>query len=126
MYRASKKMIYCCAATVMIALLSRDAEAQNVCGDHNSDGSVTATDALKVLAKAIGLDAGLQCVCTTTSTTTSTTSSHADECFGDADCAPEHDWPEGYVCASFKCVECDSNSHCDPGQICDLGECVAP
>jgi len=33
------------------------------CGDVNASGSVTATDALKVLQEAVGLDAGLVCEC---------------------------------------------------------------
>jgi uncharacterized protein YkwD len=41
-------------ATVAIA-------ATEICGDHNGDGNVAASDALRVLRNAVGLDIALQC-----------------------------------------------------------------
>ncbi len=68
------------AACLGSSLLFSPASAQ-LCGDVNCSGSVTSTDALAVLRKAVGLSSPLLCAddcsSTTTSTTTTTTTTSA-------------------------------------------------
>ncbi len=89
------------------------------CGDHDGNGRVVASDALRVLKKGVGIDVAMACVCppTTTTSTSSTTSSTllfiADECFEDSDC-----YPEAPYCAGYDCAECDEDEHCGEGFTC--------
>jgi len=96
------------------------------CGDIDANGTVTATDALLVLHKAVGLPIEYNCDSgITTTTTTSTTTNTGDLCFTDEDC--EAYVGPGYHCGGptgYDCVECEFNYHCQPGEECVYFECV--
>ena len=118
--------------------------------DPDCNRESTASDALEILRGAIGIaelgccviDAcftdedcagGQECTsdpaasCDLACVGTTTTTLHpgaVDECFEDEDC-PSSGFPEGYVCAGFRCVECDDDAHCEAGFQCVANECVS-
>ena len=59
----SPKQFGTCVATLVTALLfvSLATPVNAVCGDVNATGTVSATDALAVLKKGVGLDVTLTC-----------------------------------------------------------------
>ena len=107
------------ALAVFLQIVSGTASA-SMCGDVDTSGSISATDALRVLSKAVGLEVDLQCpvleVCSTTTTTHS-----KDECFEDADCVGDLD---GSRCCGNECAECDANEHCPQDFVCSVCSCI--
>lgn len=112
------------ATALSVAMTSQTAFAAE-CGDIDANGSVTASDALLVLRKAVGVPIEYNCGVVTTTTSTSTTNT-GDECLYDADC--EAIVGPGWKCGGpngYTCVECEINSDCQPGYICDNFQCVS-
>jgi hypothetical protein len=96
------------------------------CGDVDTSGTVTASDALMVLHRAVGLPVENYCEMVITTTTSTTNSTSGDLCFADDDC--EVNYGPGYRCGGpngYTCVECENNdAHCQPGYVCDGFDCV--
>lgn len=97
------------------------------CGDLDASGTIGATDALRVLRRAVGPPATLQCPgdgCGTTSTIpTPPTTIFRDECVIDDDC--EGIDPQKLYCCNYKCAECNLVAGCGVGQVCASGcKCI--
>lgn len=100
------------------------------CGDVDASGNVSASDALAVLRRAVGipgqsLQCPDQCPAVTTTTSSTTTNTSNDECFGDQDCVSLYG--PGYVCdgpVSYQCVRCRSDEDCGAGSQCVDWDCV--
>jgi hypothetical protein len=88
------------------------------CGDLDGDCSVTVTDSLRLLRRAVGLNVGLLCECNGDSIcetrTPAQVQSVVQDCFGDEACPPSKPY-----CDSHTCSVCSMNEHCGEGFSCD-------
>jgi Cys-rich repeat protein len=87
------------------------------CGDLDGDCKVSASDALRLLRRAVGLNQSLLCECNGDSVCESAppAQSIVENCFGDAGCLdPAKPYCDGHVCS-----ECSQDSHCGEGSSCD-------
>jgi hypothetical protein len=78
----------------------------SVC-DADADGDETVTDALAILQYAVALPVVLECACY-----------EIDECFEDDDCTGPG-YPPGLFCLPYLCVECEFDTDCADGLVCD-------
>lgn len=88
------------------------------CGDIDGNGKVTASDALAVLHRAVGLDTGAYQCELIQETTTTTEEEVFSDCNSDSDC--EFHTGKTHCCA-YECSECENDSHCPEGQYCGSG-----
>jgi hypothetical protein len=81
--------------------------------DADGDGSESVTDALAILQYAVALPVTLECTCIA-----------IDECFVDDDCQGPG-YPPGLFCLPYFCVECEFDTDCADGLVCDgcTGRC---
>lgn len=75
--------------------------------DADGDGSESVTDALAILRYAVALPVTLECTCIA-----------IDECFDDGDCQGPG-YPPGLFCLPYRCVECEFDTDCADGFVCD-------
>ena len=75
--------------------------------DSDGDYDPSAADALALLRYAVGMPQELECSCI-----------YMDECFEDEDCQGPG-YPEGMFCAAYLCAECEFDTECPEGKVCD-------
>jgi len=75
--------------------------------DADGDGAESVTDALAILQYAVHLPVTLDCWCI-----------WIDECFDDTDCTGPG-YPPGLFCLPYLCVECELDTDCAPGFVCN-------
>lgn len=87
------------------------------CGDLDGDCSVSASDALRLLRRAVGLNQALLCECNGDSIceTRAPAASLVEDCFADEGCLD----PTKPHCDGNVCSECSQDSHCGEGYSCD-------
>ena len=120
-------LILALLATITIGSTLNAADPpETVCGDHNNDGSVTATDALFVLQEAVGIHTTISC-----GTSVTTTTVEPPECL---QCASVTTHTLGAPCLDCRIYDppdcgpgpCDNEAHsCAPGPSGQC-ECVGP
>jgi hypothetical protein len=75
--------------------------------DADGDSEESVTDALAILRYSIALPVSLECSCIA-----------IDECFEDSDCIGPG-YPPGLFCLPYRCVECEFDTDCAQGLVCD-------
>ncbi len=85
------------------------------CGDMDADCAVTATDALRVLRRSVGLNGELLCGCSGICSSNATNVSV--DCFDDEYCAEQD--PAKPYCDANDCSECSMDEHCGQDMVCD-------
>ena len=111
-------------ASVFLIVVSPFAAHALECGDLTADCEVSATDALALLRRAVGLNQNLFCDCDCESICQTNAVDPGIDCFGDEACMNAD--PSKPYCNGHSCSECSQDDHCGDGRFCDhaLNRCM--